>query len=475
MNPRPVLILDLCPGNPFPCRVRDALGGRCHALTPPLVNDLGTPGPQAFGGRIAAAVRHHQPGVLLPCLPAGARTQAERLFQLARAERWDLPILVATQEHRGDELGLLVSLGAADFVTEPIEPPELAARLDRLCPDPTEREAATRNARQMLWRQRLVGTSPLLLAEIQKIPGLARCEASVLILGETGTGKELCARAIHHFSPRAPKPFLPVNCGAIPAELVENELFGHTAGAYTGANTAAAGLVQESDGGSLFLDEIDSLPPSAQVKLLRFLQDKEFRPVGSVKTLRADVRVLAASNSDLATLVRTGRFRADLFYRLNVVSLHLPPLRRRPEDIPELAQHFLTHFAAVHGKGLAGFTPAALEHLVRHDWPGNVRELQNVIERAVIFATDGPVRATDLGLAALEECAEDGSFRARKARAVRQFERSCVQELLAAHAGNISAAARAAGKNRRAFWELIRKYRIEVHPSPDAPPPAPDA
>ena len=473
MNPRPVLVLDLGAGDLLWHAVHDAVGSRARALVPPPGNALHPADPWVPEGRLASAVRQLQPGVLLPCLPAGARPQAERLFQLARTERWDVPILVATQEHRGEELGALLSLGAADFVTEPIEPSELTARLDRLCPDTPDREAIARDLRQMLWRQRLVGTSALLLAEVQKIPVLARCDASVLILGETGTGKELCARAIHHFSPRAPKPFLPVNCGAIPADLVENELFGHAAGAYTGAGTAAVGLLQESDGGSLFLDEIDSLPASSQVKLLRFLQEKEFRPVGSVKTVQADVRVLAAANSDLASLVRAGRFRADLYYRLNVVSLQLPPLRRRPEDIPELAQHFLTHFAAVHHKPVAGFTPAALEHLVRHDWPGNVRELQNVIERAVIFSTDGPLRANDLGLAPTEPATEDGSFQARKARAVQHFERSCIRELLAAHGGNISAAARAAGKNRRAFWELIRKHGIAVPPDPDPSPPPP--
>src|SRR5262249_30700623 len=188
--------------------------------------------------------------------------------------------------------------------------------------------------------EKMIGESRVFRGEIEKIPRLSRCDASVLITGETGTGNELCASAIHYLSRRAEYPFVPVNCGAIPVELMENELFGHDRGAYTGADRSQTGVIGEANGGTLFLDEIDCLPATAQVKLLRFLQKKEYRPLGSLKTSQADIRVVAASNTDLHEAIKSGRLRQDLYYRLNVLSLHLPPLRERREDIPVLSRHF---------------------------------------------------------------------------------------------------------------------------------------
>lgn len=308
----------------------------------------------------------------------------------------------------------------------------------------------------------LIGSSPVFLKQVSKLPTIAGCDAGVLILGETGTGKEVCAQAIHYLSARASKPWIAVNCGAIPNELVEDELFGHVRGAYTAAHAARHGLVREAEGGTLFLDDIDALAHGAQAKLLRFLQEKEYRSVGSNTVHRADVRVIAASNHKLADMAKQGVFRQDLFFRLNVLTLHLPPLRERREDVPVMARHFLHQYAHQWNRRVQGLTPPVLERLLSYDWPGNVRELRHVIERAVLLA-DGPLLSEEdieLGGAEAPEEANE-SFQHAKARTIEQFERAYIERLLIVHDGNITHAARAASKNRRAFWQLIRKYRIE--------------
>ena len=291
---------------------------------------------------------------------------------------------------------------------------------------------------------------------------MAKHDASILILGETGTGKELCARAIHRFSPRASKPFVAVNCGAIPVELAENELFGHIPGAFTGADSPQPGLIREANYGTLFFDEIDSLPLLVQVKLLRFLQEKEYKELGSAKVHRADVRVIAATNSEIEEVVKEGKFRKDLFYRLSVIPFILPPLRERKEDIPLLARHFLAKYSSHFGKQITDFTPEAMRTLLLYQWPGNVRELENVIERAAVFSGQPVIHHTDIRLPHSESSAYLESFKVAKAKVIEQFERSYIEGILLTYQGNVSRAAKAAEKNRRAFWELIRKYRIDV-------------
>jgi DNA-binding NtrC family response regulator len=297
---------------------------------------------------------------------------------------------------------------------------------------------------------------------------IARCDAGVLILGETGTGKEVMAQSIHYLSARSGKPWVAVNCGAFPTELVENELFGHVKGAYTTAHNARAGLVREAEGGTLFLDDVDCLPLPAQAKLLRFLQEHEYRAVGSNTTQHADVRVIAASNRNLAALASQGTFRSDLYFRLNVVNLKLPALRERREDIPALAAHFMGQFAKRYNRAINTITPLALAKLQAHDWPGNVRELQHVIERAVVLAPGPALTDQDLDLdldltAVGKQTACDESFCQAKARVVEQFERSYIEQILLTNEGNVTHAARAAKKNRRAFFALMRKHDI----SPD--------
>lgn len=318
-------------------------------------------------------------------------------------------------------------------------------------------------AGRLLGDEQIIGRSPAFLCEMQKVRRVARCDAPVLISGETGTGKELCARAIHRLGRRRGKPFVPLAGGAIPADLVENELFGHAREAFTGATTPRSGLVAQAEGGTLFLDEIDSFPLSSQVKLLRFLQDLEYRPLGARRSRQADVRILAATNGDLGQLLDEGSLRSDLYYRLNTVPIMLPPLRHRQEDIVPLARHFLQKHGAELGAKARRFSPEALMKLQLHRWPGNVRELEQVVQRAVILGGDGEA----IGKAAIQLDCKPGvepsfSFQEAKAQVVAEFERSFIESLLRAHRGNITRAARTAQKNRRAFWELMRKHGIDA-------------
>lgn len=326
----------------------------------------------------------------------------------------------------------------------------------------SESDTGLMQIKEELGMRQLVGESEAFLSEIKKLPLLAKCDASVLITGDTGTGKELCARAIHYLSPRAGQSFLPVNCGAIPAELIENELFGHISGAFTGARTNQRGLIDEANRGTLFLDEVDCLPLMAQVKFLRFLQEKEYRPLGATKTHKADVRVIAATNINCEDAVREGKLRQDLYYRLNVIQLKLPSLRDRREDIPLLAHHFLNKYALEYNKQVTGFSPDAIRKLILYDWPGNVRELEHVIMRAIVLSTKPIICAAGIEISGLETLPIPESFQEAKNRMVDQFEKTYIKGLLLSNHCNISRSAKAAQKNRRAFWELIRKHHISV-------------
>lgn len=387
------------------------------------------------------------------------------LAQLAalRSECPTCAALIASVDLDGNQIGHLLSAGACDFLLLPTAPAELAIRLRRALgrseappPDPRPVHPALRG---------LIGSSPAFVRQVARVPLLARYDASVLILGETGTGKEVCAQAIHYLSARAGGPWVSVNCGAIPTELVEAELFGHVKGAYTDAHSSRKGLVHEAEGGTLFLDEIDSLPYGAQAKLLRFLQDKEYRPVGSNQLIHADVRVIAATNRNPVQLAARGEFRHDLLFRLNVLALHLPLLRDRLSDIPSLALYFLARAAQQWHKTAPTLSPPALRKLMAHDWPGNVRELKNVMERAVLMSATGSLTAQDIDLGGalsaqdLPDCEE--TFRVAKARLIENFERNYIEHLLVSNDGNVTHAARDAQKNRRAFFELMRKYKIE--------------
>lgn len=363
--------------------------------------------------------------------------------------------VVATSCESAGEVNAVLEQGARDLIVLPVNVAEAAGRLRAVLRECARASAVTTEHPV----PGLVGANDAFLAELRKIPVVAACEANVLISGETGTGKELCAQAIHQASARRQKPFVPINCGAIPHDLIENELFGHERGAFTGASQGRPGLVQEANGGTLFLDEINSLPTSAQVKLLRVLQDGSFRPLGSNRVQHVDLRIVAASNEDLHTAVQEGRFRKDLYYRLNVIPIRLPALRERRDDIPLLAQVFVERYAERTGRRVVDLSQDALAKLSAYDWPGNVRELEHVIERAVVLASASRLRARDLSLGA-DDAGEQNSFQEAKAKVVRDFERGYLRSMLSQCRGNISQAAVAAGKDRRAFWELMRKHDI---------------
>ncbi len=384
------------------------------------------------------------------------------LLESIKRRQPDIPIIVVTEECGAVETLELLQKGAADFIAPPLKTENTLPRVWRLLEKLSEQESLTQKLKEKVGLKLLVGKAENFVAEIKKIPLIARCDSRVLISGETGTGKEMCARSIHYLSPRLRMPFVPVNCGAIPVELVENELFGHERGAFTGANTAQAGLIQEAEGGTLFLDEIDCLPLMAQTKLLRFLQEKEYRRLGSSKMRQADVRVIAASNAPLEEAVREGRLRQDLYYRLNVVSIVLPPLRERLEDIPFLTNHFMEKYSAEFDKELTALSPEVIQKLTSYAWPGNVRELEHTIERAVMFSETDFLTEKDICLPIPEISHAEESFQQAKAKMVEQFEKEYIQKLLLSHHGNISKSAQAARKNRRAFWELIRKHEIDV-------------
>lgn len=325
-------------------------------------------------------------------------------------------------------------------------------------------------------RTMLIGASKSFLQATGIIPILSRTRSTVLIAGETGTGKEMFARAIHYTGERQSKPFVPVNCAALPDHLAENELFGHSKGAFTGALTEKPGLFREAHGGTLFLDEINSLSLTVQSKLLRVLQDQEFRPLGSTKSQHVDVKIVAATNTDLRFLVENRQFREDLFHRLNVLAVTLPPLRDRKEDIGLLAGHFLKLYAKDFGRGTISIGQSARTKLTGYAWPGNVRELEGVIQRAVAMGAGEVLEAHDLDLPELDRpggygptltlvsrgvISTDSSFQDMKTQVIEEFERAYLGELLTAHQGNISKAARAAKKERRAFQRLLQKHGLD--------------
>lgn len=320
----------------------------------------------------------------------------------------------------------------------------------------------------------LIGQSPQMQQVLQLIRNLSHSTSNVLIQGESGTGKELVAKAICNSSPRADRPFVVINCSALAETLLESELFGHVKGAFTGAVKDKEGLFHVADGGTIFLDEIGEISPPVQVKLLRVLQDGEARPLGASVTQHVDVRVIAATNQDLLQMMRQGRFREDLYYRLNVISIHLPPLRERREDIPLLAYHFLKKYAEKTGKDIETIAKDALEALQDYPWVGNVRELENVIERAVVLTADQRITARDLPSYVLREVFYEGErnddgaewfnlrYQEAKEKVLLQFNHRYIGGLLKQTDGNISLASKKAGMDRNNFKKIIKKFQIDA-------------
>jgi len=314
----------------------------------------------------------------------------------------------------------------------------------------------------------LIGEHPLIQKITQLVRKVAITDATILITGESGTGKELVARAVHALSPRVDRPFIPVNCGAIPAELLESEMFGHERGAFTGAIGQRAGMFQLANGGTIFLDEVGEMSPTLQVKLLRVLQDREIRPVGADRVLKVDVRVIAASNKDLAAEVEEGNFREDLFYRLQVIPIVMPPLRERRSDIPLLTGHFLDKHNRKRSGRPARIAEEAMVHLWEYDWPGNVRELENLLERLVILSEDGMIGVEHLPPSIRSFISEKKIPRPTLGEegldlntAVEEFENRLIEEALRRTKGNKQAAARLLGLKRTTLVAKLRRRRGE--------------
>ena len=328
------------------------------------------------------------------------------LLQKAKEIAPEIEVLVITAFGTIELAVDAVQKGAADFITKPFSPEELALKVNKILERVKEREEMSRISEENVYLRdqfemafnfgEIVGNSPVMKEVYRTIEKVAKGESSVIIYGESGTGKELIARRVHELSPRGERPFVSLNCGAFPETLLESELFGYVKGAFTGAGQNKQGLFQAADGGTLFLDEIGEMSLPMQVKLLRVLQEWKVRPLGSTEERRVDVRLIAATNKDLRQLISEKIFREDLFYRISVIPLHVPPLRERLEDIPLLALHFLQRFAAQMGKPVRGITPDALAALRRHDWPGNVRELENAMERAMALETEEEVSLRSL-------------------------------------------------------------------------------
>jgi DNA-binding NtrC family response regulator len=317
---------------------------------------------------------------------------------------------------------------------------------------------------------RLVGRDPAFLKTVERVPLFAASNAPVLITGETGTGKELFAHAIHSLTSRRNGPFIPLDCGTLPEQLAENELFGHRRGAFTDAHADQKGLAGMADGGTLFLDEIDALSLINQAKLLRFLQEGTYRSLGSDRFSSADVRVITATNGSLEECIEQRQFRRDLYFRLNVLRLHLPPLRERRNDVALLAAQFLQQECATSKSEQKFFSRLALRKLESHDWPGNVRELLNTVQRAFVSCPGAQIMPHHICFSdemyssrKLNSPAE--SFRSAKQNAIEMFERAYIRELIARHQGNVTRAAREAGKERRAFGRLVKKYGFNNPPS----------
>ena len=337
---------------------------------------------------------------------------------------------------------------------------ELLARVKRMVS--RQVRPAARRLTETAALAKFVGRDPQFAAMLSRIPVLARIQGTVLVVGETGSGKELCARALHALSPRRDCPFIPVDCGALPELLVENELFGHVKGAFTDAHRDRAGLLAMAERGTLFLDEVDSLSLSAQAKLLRFMEERVYRQLGSDRFCSANVRIVAATNADLELLVREKRFRADLYFRVSALQLKVPPLRERRGDIELLARHFVSRIALESGLHKT-LTRSAIDLLSRAPWPGNVRQLFNVIQSAVLLHEGPAVLPAHLDLDDLPDQPGEPahSFTRAKAAALARFERSYLEDLLKKHGGNVTRSANAAGKDRRAFGRLLKKHNIK--------------
>jgi len=399
---------------------------------------------------LAQLARTRPDAVLTDMQMAGMDGMA--LFRAIHARDPALPVIVLTAHGTIPDAVAATQQGLFGYLTKPYDAPTLIDLLKRA----TQFASSGPDTGDDNWRSEIVTASPAMDTLLAEARLAAQSDASLLIQGESGTGKELLARAIHRASPRHASPFVAINCGAIPAELLESELFGHVKGAFTGAGRDHAGLFQSAERGTVFLDEIGDMPPPLQVKLLRVLQEGEVRPVGATETRPVDVRILSATHRNLEEAIASGEFREDLYYRLNVVTLTLPPLRERREDIPLLARHFLAALTEKYRRRIHGFAPDALDMLAAADWPGNIRQLHNVLEQCVALCTTSTIPASLVARALRDKPAEIQPL----AEARSAFERDYLITLLKLTRGQVSEVARLAGRNRTEVYRLLQRHGL---------------
>lgn len=378
------------------------------------------------------------------------------LFQELQKQRPDIPVIILTAHGTIPDAVKATHAGVFSFLSKPFDSKELLEHIHKALA--LGGGSASVDGDHEEWRAEIITRSSTLETVLRETWLVAQSEASILINGESGTGKELLAKAVHLASPRSQKPFLAINCSAIPAELLESELFGHAKGAFTGATASHQGLFQAADGGTLFLDEIGDMPSVLQAKLLRVLQEQQVRPVGSTQTLPVDVRIVSATHHDLEELLKEGHFRQDLYYRLNVVNLVLPPLRERREDITLLADHFLENLCMKTKRDVNAFAPEALEIMMSHDWPGNVRQLYNVVEYCVALSPTPIIPSSLVKKALRDKSAEILPL----AEARHRFERNYLVQLLQLTEGNVTQAARLAQRNRTDFYKLLNRHQLNA-------------
>ena len=380
-----------------------------------------------------------------------------------------LPIIVITSHGTIEGAVEAMRQGAVGFVTKDADDAALLAEIERAVKEGGLRERVAHLETLVGERfafENIIGSAPSMRRVLEQVGRVAQTHSTVLITGESGTGKELIVRALHTHSPRAERPFVAVSCGALPETLLENELFGHVKGAFTGAADQKMGLLSVANGGTLFLDEVGEISLPTQVKLLRVIQEREFTPLGATQPLSVDIRLVSATNRDLKEEVRAGRFRSDLFYRLGVIPIHLPSLHERREDIPLLANHFVRTFNRMLGSEVTGIEPEAMRALVRYNWPGNVRELENVIERAMVMAEGKTVCTRDLLFdAEMGATVAGGGSGAATILAYKEakatFERDYLHNLLTTTNGNVSEAARLSGRLRSDLYTMMNRHKVK--------------
>ncbi|MEQ0187971.1 two-component system response regulator GlrR [Klebsiella sp. CN_Kp098] len=375
-----------------------------------------------------------------------------QLFAEIQKAQPGMPVIILTAHGSIPDAVAATQKGVFSFLTKPVDKDALYKAID----DALEQSSPATDER---WRQAIVTRSPQMLRLLEQAGMVAQSDVSVLIIGQSGTGKEIVAQAIHNASPRHEKPFIAINCGALAEQLLESELFGHARGAFTGAVSNREGLFQAAEGGTLFLDEIGDMPVALQVKLLRVLQERKVRPLGSNRDIDIDVRIISATHRDLPKAMARGEFREDLFYRLNVVNLKIPPLSERAEDIPLLANHLLRQSADRHKPFVRAFSTDAMKRLMAAKWPGNVRQLVNVIEQCVAL-TSSPVISDALVEQALEG---ENTALPTFVEARNQFELNYLRKLLQITKGNVTHAARMAGRNRTEFYKLLSRHELDAN------------